>query len=134
VRPLHAGRAANQALAPHRAGSCAGIHKVTIEISPSPCSRDRFWITPRRIQVKRACVVLPCLTWSLSWFFVFEGCGATLSNPLPRGQVTANWARRPLRSAPSSVGGLGQVIAMAGQKDNDHGATQNEVSASWSFF
>ena len=38
--------------------------------------------------------------------FVFEGCVATLPNPLPRGPATANRARRLLRSAPGSVGGL----------------------------
>ena len=43
--------------------------------------------------------------------FVLEGCVATPSNPLPRGPVTANRARRLLRSAPGSVGDLGQVIA-----------------------
>jgi len=43
--------------------------------------------------------------------FVFEGCVATPSNLLPRGPATANRARRLLRSAPGSVGGLGQAIA-----------------------
>jgi hypothetical protein len=38
--------------------------------------------------------------------FVFEGCVVTPSNPLPRGPATANRARRLLRSAPGSVGGL----------------------------
>ena len=40
-------------------------------------------------------------------YFVFEGCVATPSNPLPRGPATANRARRLLRSAPGSVGDLG---------------------------
>ena len=38
--------------------------------------------------------------------FVFESCVAALPNPLPRGPATANRARRLLRSAPGSVGGL----------------------------
>ncbi len=38
--------------------------------------------------------------------FVFECCVATPSNPLPRGPATANRARRLLRSAPGSDGGL----------------------------
>ena len=50
--------------------------------------------------------------------FVFEGCVATLPNPLPRGPATANRARRLLRSAPGSVGGLGQVIAVKGHIAN----------------
>jgi hypothetical protein len=44
--------------------------------------------------------------------FVFEGCDATPSTPLPRGPATANRARRLLRSAPGSVGGLCKVIAV----------------------
>jgi hypothetical protein len=43
--------------------------------------------------------------------FVFEGCVATPSNLLPRGPATANRARRLLRSAPGSVGGLCKAIA-----------------------
>jgi hypothetical protein len=43
--------------------------------------------------------------------FVFEGCVATPSNPLPRGPATANQAPRLLRSAPGSVGGLCKAIA-----------------------
>ena len=43
--------------------------------------------------------------------FVFEGYVATPSNPLPRGPATANRARRLLRSAPGSVGGLCKAIA-----------------------
>ena len=50
--------------------------------------------------------------------FVFEGCVATPSNPLPRGPATANQARRLLRSAPGSVGDLGQVIAVKGHIAN----------------
>jgi hypothetical protein len=44
--------------------------------------------------------------------FVFEGCVATPSNPLPRGPATANRARRLLRSAPGSDGDLCKVIAV----------------------
>jgi hypothetical protein len=44
-------------------------------------------------------------------YFVFEGCVATPSNRLPRGPATANRARRLLRSAPGSVGGLCKAIA-----------------------
>ncbi len=50
--------------------------------------------------------------------FVFEGCDATPSNPLPCGPATANRARRLLRSAPGSVGDLGQVIAVKGNIAN----------------
>ena len=48
--------------------------------------------------------------------FVLEGCVATPSNPLSRGPATANRARRPLRSAPGSVGALCQVITVGGHK------------------
>lgn len=51
-------------------------------------------------------------------YFVFEGCVATPSNPLPRGPATANRARRLLRSAPGSVGDLGQVTAVKGNIAN----------------
>ena len=50
--------------------------------------------------------------------FVFEGCDATPSNPLPRGPATANRARRLLRSAPGSVGDLDQAIAVKGHVAN----------------
>jgi hypothetical protein len=50
--------------------------------------------------------------------FVFEGCVATPSNPLPRGPATANRARRLLRSAPGSVGGLCKAIAGEGHIAN----------------
>ena len=50
--------------------------------------------------------------------FVFEGCVATPSNPLPRGPATANRARRLLRSAPGSDGDLGQVTALKGHIAN----------------
>lgn len=42
-------------------------------------------------------------------YFVFECCVATPSNPLPCGPATANQARRLLRSAPGSDGGLGKA-------------------------
>jgi len=42
--------------------------------------------------------------------FVFEGCVTTPSNPLQCGPATANRARRLLRSAPGSVGGLCNAI------------------------
>jgi hypothetical protein len=50
--------------------------------------------------------------------FVFEGCVATPSNLLPRGPATANRARRLLRSAPGSVGGLCKVSAGEGHIAN----------------
>jgi hypothetical protein len=50
--------------------------------------------------------------------FVIEGSVAMPSNPLPRGPATANRARRLLRSAPGSVGDLGQVIAVKGHIAN----------------
>ncbi len=46
---------------------------------------------------------------------VLEGCVATPSNPLPCGSATASRARRLLRSAPGSDGGLCQLITIAGQ-------------------
>ncbi len=50
--------------------------------------------------------------------FVIEGSVAMPSNPLPRGPATANRARRLLRSAPGSVGDLGQAIAVKGHTAN----------------
>jgi hypothetical protein len=47
-------------------------------------------------------------------YFVFEGCVATPSNPLPRGPATANRARRLSRSAPGSDGDLCKAIAVKG--------------------
>jgi hypothetical protein len=48
---------------------------------------------------------------------VSDGYVDTLSNLLPHGPVTVNQARKPLRSAPCSVGDLYQVIAKKEQVD-----------------
>ncbi len=45
-------------------------------------------------------------------YFVFEGCVATPSNLLPCGPANANRARRLLRSASDSVGGLCKAIVV----------------------
>ena len=104
---------------PHRSGSCAGCRRIAAGNSRSACRRGSHWTVRWRVRATTACVVLPCLSWSSSWSsswsFVFEGCVATPSNPLPRGPATANRARRLLRSAPGSVGGLCQVITVGGQ-------------------
>ena len=59
---------------------------------------------------------------------MFEGCVATPSNPLPRGPATANRARRLLRSAPGSVGGLCQVITVRGHTSDDLAIMQAVLS------
>ena len=49
------------------------------------------------------------------WSFVLEACRATPPNPPPHDLAIANWARKALSYAPSSLGGLNQAMTVAGQ-------------------
>lgn len=52
-------------------------------IAGSPCRRGSHSEIRWRVRATTACVVLPFLAWSSSWFFVLEFCVAAPKNSLP---------------------------------------------------